>query len=239
MLSFILNYHWINNSSFSWVLKRVTSLLEDSSWTSIIDNDIKKLRFIVWLELINCFFKLPTRSFEFQTFLKECRSTNSISVDNKLLWDLPIILRSIVLKSSQNEFRKDVCTILANLLFLFFFWIFLLASKIFRQIMILDFSVVLSKIRRFSCGQSNNTFDPMVHYIQTNKHGSVVIDLLAHFNSVKILSTFCVDLSQKICPNSRFFFIKIIHIFYQNELSDNTFTISPSFDILLDVFITY
>jgi hypothetical protein len=150
------------------------------------------------LELINCFFKLPTRSFEFQTFLKECRSTNSISVDNKLIWDLSLILVSIVLKSIQNEIRKDVCTIPANLLFLFIFRIFLLASKIFRQIMILDFSVVLSKMRRFSCCQSNNTFYPMVDYIETNKHRSIVIDLLTHFNSVKILSTFCVDLSQKI-----------------------------------------
>ena len=203
MLSFILNYYRINYSSFAWILKRVTILLEDSSWTSIIDNDIKKFRFIVWFELINCFFKLPTRSFEFQTFLKECRSTNSISVDNKLLWDLPIILRSIVLKSIQNEIRKDVCTISTNLFLIIIFWTIFLASRILRQIMIVDFSVVLSKMRRFSCCQSYNTFYPMVDYIETNKHGKVVIDLLAHFNSVKILSTFCIDLSQKICPNSR------------------------------------
>jgi len=132
LISFFLNYYRINYSSFAWILKRVTILLEDSSWTSIIDNDIKKLRFIVWLELINCFFKLPTRSFKLQRFLKECRSTNSISVDNKLIWDLSLILLSIVLKSSQNEIRKDVCTIPANFLFLFIFWISLRASHIFR-----------------------------------------------------------------------------------------------------------
>ena len=215
MLSFILNYYWINYSSFAWVLKIVNFLLEDSSWTSIIDNDIKKLRFIVWLELINCFFKLSTRSFELQTFLKEWWSTDSISVNNKLIWDLPFILRSIVLKSIQNEIRKDVCTIATNLLFIFIFWTILLASRILRQIMIVDFSVVLSKMRRFSWCQSYNTVYPMVHYIETNKHGKVVIDLLAHFNSVKILSTFCIDLSQKILPNTKRSPFNIVFSSYQ------------------------
>ena len=215
LISFFLNYYRINYSSFAWILKRVTILLEDSSWTSIIDNDIKKLRFIVWLELINCFFKLPTRSFELQTFLKEWWSTNSISVNNKLIWDLPFILRSIVLKSIQNEIRKDVCLISTNLLLIFIFWTILLASRILRQIMIVDFSVVLSKMRRFSCCQSYNTFYPMVHHIETNKHGKVVIDLLAHLNSVKILSTFCIDLSQKIWPKTTWFPLNTVLSFYQ------------------------
>jgi len=55
----------------------------------------------------------------------------------------------------------------------------------------------------------------MVDYIETNKHGSVVIDLPVHFNYVKILTTFCIDLSQKICPNSRRLSFKIVPSFYQ------------------------
>ena len=198
ILSFVLNYNWINYSSFAWIHHSFFILLEYSSWASLIYNDIKQLRLIVRLELRNCFFKLPTRSFKLQTFLKECRSSNSISVDNNLLWDLSIIVCSIVLKSIQNEVRKDVCTISTDFLLLFIFRIFLLASRIFSQIIIMDFSIVLSKERSFSGCQRNNTFDSMVYNIKTNKHGKIGNNLFAHLNSVKIFTTFGIYLPQKI-----------------------------------------
>jgi hypothetical protein len=38
----------------------------------------------------------------------------------------------------------------------------------------------------------------MIDYIKTNKHGTISNNLFVHLNSVKIFTTFCIDLPQKI-----------------------------------------
>jgi len=78
-------------------------LLKESRSHSLIDKDVKQVWVVSLLELLNSLAKLSRRTFIPQGMLLHCRTTNTVSIDDDLLWNLASIFDLVVLKGIKNE----------------------------------------------------------------------------------------------------------------------------------------
>ena len=103
LVVFVLHNNRVDHCSWSWIDVVPILLLEKSCGHSLIDENVKQLWIIPLLELLNSFTKLTRWTFVPQGVLLHCWTTNTISIDNDLLWDLASIFNLIVLEGIKDE----------------------------------------------------------------------------------------------------------------------------------------
>jgi len=103
LIVFVLNYNWVNDCSWAWVDMMTILLFKESRSYSLINENVKQLRIVSLLELLNCLTKLSSWTLVPQSVLLHCGTTNTISIDHNLLWNLTSISNLIISKGIKNE----------------------------------------------------------------------------------------------------------------------------------------
>jgi len=150
-------------------------LLKESRSHSLIDKDVKQVWVVSLLELLNSLAKLSRRTFIPQGMLLHCRTTNTVSIDDDLLWNLASIFDLVVLKGIKNESLELVWPIRADPCFLLLLW---LSIKVFTDALSGKPGKVLGALLIGRGSHSNDWLSMELANIQAYKHSVQVRDLL-------------------------------------------------------------
>ena len=115
-ISIFLDNCLINKSSWTWIDHSITKLFKKSCCDSFVYENIKYLWIVIWSISFDSFHKLTSWTFEFKTFFLERGTSNTISVNDNLLWDLTFIFILPVIKCIPDKLNQNFRSSLASIL---------------------------------------------------------------------------------------------------------------------------
>lgn len=157
------------------------------------------LRAVALLGRLDCLDdSLQLKSYE---LLLQSRTTNTISIDDYLLWKWALVCLLIVLQSLNHEIANNIASKLGhNLLFLVLGQSFTLSFFSLWQVVRLDLSEVLRNLLCSRSAQPEYGFALRVNNIGTDNHG---VPEVRKIHVIEVSSHFSIHLLQEIGKHSK------------------------------------
>lgn len=159
----------------------------------------------------------------------EGRTANSVSEHHNLLGFSAVVFVDVVLESCSQEISNNGEAFLAHKFILLLLG-HALANFVSVQVLQFNLAEVLHHVLVVSCCHSHHALRAHVHHVHSYDHCVSVLHLLGWIDSVKIETSFSVDLAQQVGDDSHGINLSR-DVFVEQELRGNSKSVHCRFNV--------